>query len=205
MNIQTGAIKRGRKFDQVLDGARDVFLREGFEGASVDDIARAAGVSKATLYSYFPDKSVLFVEVAKTECHRHTDIATADLDMSAPPRDVLTRAGHHIVRFVLSEFGQQVFRTLVAESARFPDLGREFYTSVHQKVQDTMGAYFAQAESRGELRIDDPELAADQFHELCKASLWPRLMFGVKKDYSSDEANRIVDSAVTMFIARYGC
>lgn len=60
-------VKRGRKFDQVLEGARLVFLQDGYEGASVDDIARAAGVSKATLYSYFPDKRLLFMEVAKIE------------------------------------------------------------------------------------------------------------------------------------------
>ena len=45
-------VRRGRKFEQVLEGATQVFLQHGFEGASVDDIAREAGVSKATLYSY---------------------------------------------------------------------------------------------------------------------------------------------------------
>ena len=58
-------VRTGRKFDQVLAGAREVFMADGFEGASVDDIARAAGVSKATLYSYFPDKKLLFMEVAR--------------------------------------------------------------------------------------------------------------------------------------------
>ena len=61
-------VRTGRKFDQVLEGARTIFLAVGFEGASVDDIAREAGVSKATLYSYFPDKRLLFTEVARTEC-----------------------------------------------------------------------------------------------------------------------------------------
>ena len=70
MTVATMAIRKGRKFDQVLDGARQVFLTDGFEGASVDEIARAANVSKATLYSYFPDKRLLFMEVATTECQR---------------------------------------------------------------------------------------------------------------------------------------
>ena len=70
MNIQTETAPTGRKVSQVLDGARTVFLRDGFEGASVDDIARQAGVSKATLYNYFPDKRILFMEVAKAECVR---------------------------------------------------------------------------------------------------------------------------------------
>jgi TetR/AcrR family transcriptional repressor of mexJK operon len=58
-------IRKGRKFDQVIEGAKAVFLREGFEGASVDEIARDAGVSKATLYSYFPDKQHLFPRRAR--------------------------------------------------------------------------------------------------------------------------------------------
>lgn len=62
-------VTRGRKFLQVL-GARTIFLRDGFEGAAVDDIAREAGVSKATLYSYFPDKRVMFMEVFRSELAR---------------------------------------------------------------------------------------------------------------------------------------
>ena len=72
---KTPKIRKGRKFDQVLEGARAIFMRDGFEGASVDDIAREAGVSKATLYSYFPDKRLLFMEVAKAECNRQADEA----------------------------------------------------------------------------------------------------------------------------------
>lgn len=58
---------RGRKFMQVLEGARTVFLRDGFDGASVDEIARQAAVSKAKLYSYFPDKRTMFSEVFRSE------------------------------------------------------------------------------------------------------------------------------------------
>ena len=56
---------KGRKVEQVLAGAHDVFMAEGYEGANVDAIAKAAGVSKATLYSYFPDKKSLFAAVAR--------------------------------------------------------------------------------------------------------------------------------------------
>lgn len=63
-------VRRGRKFDQVLDGARRIFLRDGFERASVDDIARESGVSKATIYAYVGDKERLFLEVMREECLR---------------------------------------------------------------------------------------------------------------------------------------
>ena len=85
-------IRKGRKFDQVLEGARSVFLRDGFEGASVDDIARAAGVSKATLYSYFPDKRLLFLEVARCECNRQTEETEALICTATTVREVLTIA-----------------------------------------------------------------------------------------------------------------
>ena len=70
-------VTRGRKFLQVLEGARTIFLRDGFEGAAVDDIAREAGVSKATLYSYFPDKRVMFMEVFRSELAREAADASA--------------------------------------------------------------------------------------------------------------------------------
>jgi TetR/AcrR family transcriptional repressor of mexJK operon len=66
-------IKKGRKFDQVIEGAA-VFLREGFEGASVDEIARDAGVSKATLYSYFPDKQHLFLAVLRPNARQQSEV-----------------------------------------------------------------------------------------------------------------------------------
>ena len=71
-------------------------MRDGFEGASVDDIAKAAGVSKATLYSYFPDKRLLFSEVAKGECNRQADGAIAEIDINAPVEVNLAAAAGHL-------------------------------------------------------------------------------------------------------------
>ena len=200
----TDQVRRGRKFDQVLAGARDVFLAHGFEGASVDDIARAAGVSKATLYSYFPDKRLLFMEVASNECCRQSDEALDQIDMTAPPREVLEKAGRHFLGFILSDFGQSIFRVCVAESDRFPDLGRQFYESGPAVMRAALVEYLMGSASRGELEIEDYALAADQFGELCKADLWPRLMFNVTKKFSPAEIDRVIAGAVETFMARYG-
>ncbi|MFK7867809.1 MAG: TetR/AcrR family transcriptional regulator [Roseobacter sp.] len=197
-------IRTGRKFDQVLNGARRVFMADGFEGASVDEIARVANVSKATLYNYFPDKRLLFMEVATTECQRQARDALDNIDMSGHPKDVLKATGLHFVRFITSKFGQQIFRICVAESDRFPELGRQFYNSGPAVMRAEMAAYFEQAEARGELQIEDRILAVDQFAEMCKADIWPRLIFGVTKSVSEAEIERVVDGAVETFMARYG-
>jgi len=197
-------IRTGRKFDQVLEGARQVFMADGFEGASVDEIARVAKVSKATLYSYFPDKRHLFMEVATTECQRQARDALDAIDMCGNPQEVLKATGLHFLRFITSQFGQQIFRICVAEADRFPELGRQFYNSGPAVMRAEMAAYFEQAEARGELRIDDRILAVDQFGELCKADIWPRLIFGVTKTVSDAEIERVVEGAVKTFMARYG-
>lgn len=203
MNAPAPQIKRGRKFDQVVDGARAVFMQDGFEGASVDDIARAAGVSKATLYSYFPDKRLLFIEVAKAECRAIADTALAEIDMSCKPAQVLRDAAQRMMGFFLSDFGYAVFRTVVAEAERFPEVGREFWDNGPSYARQVLIDYFAHAIERGELIIDDLDLAADQFAELCKADLHQRLLMGLDRAFSEDEMNRILQGAIEMFLARY--
>jgi AcrR family transcriptional regulator len=203
MTAQT-PVRKGRKFDQVLAGAREVFLRDGFEGASVDDIAREAGVSKATLYSYFPDKRLLFLEVATGQCKRQADEALTTMDLSQPPGTLLRQVGRTFLGFLLSPMGQRIFRICVAEADRFPELGREFYSCGPMTMRRALQGYLAAAQDRGELRIDDMDLAADQFAELCKADLWPKLIFGVQQDFTETEIARIVDGAVGTFMARYG-
>ncbi|RVV97817.1 TetR/AcrR family transcriptional regulator [Mesobaculum littorinae] len=204
MNAETGTIRKGRKFQQVLQGARDVFMRDGYSGACVDEIAKAAGVSKATLYSYFPDKRMIFSEVARYECTQQAQDTLSEIDLQAPPREVLARTGRHLICFILSEFGQRVFRISVAESDRFPELGRRFYESGPGMVEVSMCTYFDLAIQRGELSIPDKRLAAHQFAELCKADIFPRVLFGIQTEFTEAEIDRVVSSAVDMFLSRYG-
>lgn len=200
----TAEVKKGRKFDQVLQGARDIFLADGFEGASVDTIAKAAGVSKATLYSYFPDKRLLFMEVARCECCRQADEAVEVIDTTAPPKLVLTEAATRLLDFFLSDFGMRVYRICVAESDRFPELGREFYESGPALVHSRIADYLNEARARGDFQIDDVCLAAHQFVELCRADLFSRLVFGIQENFSTEDRMRIINGAVATFLARYG-
>ncbi len=204
MNLQSARIKKGRKFDQVLEGAREIFMRNGFEGASVDDIARAAGVSKATLYSYFPDKKLLFMEVARVECARQAEVAIGRMQMAGEVREVLFQAASHLVRFFLSDFGRQTFRIAVAESGRFPEVGQRFYASGPAMAQAALAKFLQAKTDDGALVIDDLDLAAAQFPELCKAGLHTKMIMGVKTSVTDAEIDRVIRGAVETFLARYG-
>ena len=204
MNHQSRIVKTGRKYDQVLEGARTVFMADGFEGASVDDIARVAGVSKATLYSYFSDKRLLFREVVRAECDRQACEAGELVGVTCAPERVLYETAHRIMAIILSEFSVQMFRICVAESERFPELGQEFYESGPLVLKTRLQEYLEGARDRGELRIDDVSLAADQFAELCKAGWMLRAIFMHERDISDEEKDRFAQGAVDTFMARYG-
>jgi len=203
MSDAATVVRTGRKFDQVLEGARKVFMADGFEGASVDDIARAAGVSKATLYNYFPDKRLLFIEMARIACERMADETVDRIDDTNPVREVLTFVAGELISFLTSRFGLQVFRICVAESDRFPELGRAFYESGPVLGRDRLVEYFAKAVADGQLEIDDLNLAAEQFSELCKTRVWIRAVFGVQTEVGAAEIDLIARETVETFLARY--
>ncbi len=204
MNNATNTIKKGRRYEQVLNGARQVFMTDGFGGASVDKIAKVAGVSKATLYSYFPDKRALFTEVARNECQRQADQAVAEININASPDKVLRDAGEHMVGFVLSDISQRFYRICVAEADRFPELARDFYDSGPRVAKNVLATYLELAKQRGELDFDDVDLAACQFCDLCKSDIFNKRLFGVQDSFTDAEIARIIDGAVKMFLARYG-
>lgn len=206
MNAPHPIPKQGRKWQQVLEGARSIFLRDGFEGASVDDIAREAGVSKATLYSYFPDKRLLFLEVAKTECRAQSEAAIAQVECTTDVRIALTTVAGQMVRFFLSDVGIQVYRIVVGESQRFPEVGREFFTSGPAVAKEALRQFLQYKVDTGELEIDDVPLAAEQFAELCKAGLHLPLLLGLRTrdSISEEEIDRVIEGAVEMFMCRYG-
>lgn len=199
------AIRRGRKFDQVLAGARTIFLRDGFERASVDEIAREAGVSKATLYSYFPDKRLLFLEMALIECRRHADESASPVDYAARTPEVLRQLARRVLAVTSSDIGLRVYRICVSEGERFPELARAFYRSGPLAMRASLVDYLRLAASHGELRIDDYEFAADQFVQLCRAGLHERLLFNGESKIPPAVQSRVIEGAIRLFLAVYGC
>ncbi|MBP7003216.1 TetR/AcrR family transcriptional regulator [Amaricoccus sp.] len=163
-----------RKLAQVLAGAREVILAHGFQAASVDDIARAAGVSKATLYRYFPDKAALFAAVMSGDCawRREIPVETEERALTA----ILADFARWTTEQAFSAEGQNAFRAALAESERFPALGEEFYRKV-DGARRWLAPVIEAAAARGEIEVDDPDLAARRFLSLCRGDLFLRRLF----------------------------
>lgn len=203
MNRQIPFSRKGRKVEQVLSGARQIFMRDGFEAANVDDIAKAAGVSKATLYSYFSDKRQLFREVVQAECDRMSVEILSKLDNTEPVRCSLKTAALGLATFLVSSFSQRVFRICLAERDRFPELGQAYYECGPSNGHDQMVAHLREAVRKQELAIEDIDMAAYQFAELCKARIFTRVAFGVQTEFSEGEIEQVAEQAVETFMARF--
>ncbi|WP_017999323.1 TetR/AcrR family transcriptional regulator [Paracoccus sp. N5] len=204
MGIKSLPVTRGRKFLQVLEGARTIFLRDGFEGASVDEIARQAGVSKATLYSYFPDKRVMFIEVFRNELARETADASALVEVDLPVEQVLPFIVQIISAHLISEFGLRIYRVSVGEAERFPSLAREYYESGLLLLRRQLVGYLERCVQRHELCIADLDLAADQLIELAGVGIHNRALFLGPQAIDKDQLRKVNRGAVRMFLACYG-
>jgi AcrR family transcriptional regulator len=191
------------KMRQILEGARRVFLADGFDGASMNDIARVAGVSKGTLYVYFQSKQALF-EALINEEHRRTAERLSLFDEAEPDVAlVLKRFGNALMNFMLLPEHIALVRTVSAAAAKFPAIGRAFFEAGPQYGADRLAAYFAHQVEAGALVIDDVNLAAYQFLESIQGFHLKRMLFCICEPPPQQAVERAVARAVEMFMAVY--
>src|SRR5947209_3383030 len=155
---------------QILEGARRVFLDLGFDGASMGEIARVAGVSKGTLYVYFADKTALFEAMVEEETVIQ-GAAAFQFDANSDIRANLASFGEAYIALVCRPGGGSAIRTVMAIAERMPDVGRRYYLRVLDKTINRLSDYLKAHAASGTLTIDDCDLAASQLLGLWQASL----------------------------------
>jgi AcrR family transcriptional regulator len=188
---------------QILDGARKVFMDLGFDGASMGEIARSAGVSKGTLYVYFADKSRLFEAIVEETALEQGEIAF-DFDATGDAATTLREFGAAYIGMILRPGGGSAIRTVMAIAERMPEVGRRYYERVLQKTINRLAGHLEIHAKAGELAIDDRELAASQFLLMCQASLFLPFIFQAAPPPPPGRVAVVIDSAVRMFLAAYG-
>jgi len=189
---------------QIIEGARAVFLSQGFDRASMDEIARAAGVSKGTLYVYFNGKQRLFEELI-IEDRRAQAEQIIDVDLGDPDiRSVLTRFGVSLCEMMQRPQTIALIRIVIAASGQFPDIGRTLYVSGPGHGIDRISAYFDAQIARGRLSMPDSKLAAAQFLDLCLCRILKPLLFNISGPATRETIETSVASAVDMILMTYG-
>ena len=189
---------------QIIEGARQIFMRDGFDGASMNDITRAAGVSKGTVYAYFPSKEALFEalirEDRRIQAERICRFSADDENVEK----VLREIARNIVAAVTQPGHIAHLRTVIAAAAKFPSIGHAFYEAGPMYGAGRLAAYLDRQVSAGRLRIDDTQRAAFQYIDMCLARPLKQMLFCVIEMPDPAEMEKAIDSAIAMFMAAYG-
>src|ERR1700722_1567717 len=138
---------------QILAGAASVFAADGYEGASMARIATVAGVSKGTLYNHFDSKAALFAAYVGEKCDHYLAHVFDSANHDGDPAEVLRGIGKRMVQMMLSDVGLAIYRVVIAEAAKFPDLARGFFEAGPARAVGFMAGWLAEQTRRGRVCV----------------------------------------------------
>ncbi len=188
------------KRQQILDGARRCFLAHGFDGASMNDIVKAASVSKGTVYAYFPSKEKLFEALVYHDRRQQAEQAVHDLDDLRPMAVVLTELGLRMVERMTSDESIAQVRMVAAASAKFPEIGRAFFQAGPIFAIARIKTYFETKIAQGQMRPVDAEMAAVQFIDVISGCLHKPRLFNAQDLFTKRTPEQVVAAGVDLLL-----
>lgn len=184
----------------ILASAGEVFLKHGFAGASMSEIATAVGGSKGTLYSYFSSKEEIFEEFMAAEIRQRAQLVFDLPHHTDDIAGVLADLGRRYLRLITEPLVGRLLRIAVHEADRFPEIGRVFNESGPRAAKRMLAEYLDSAMKAGKLAVDDTFMAAEQFMMLCQARVMQDFLFGISTSPSEAQIAEAVDSGVALFM-----
>ena len=204
--IAVEASRSVRKRQGIIAAATEAFLRSGYLGTSMDEIAALAGVSKQTVYKQFADKERLFTEIVLGTIDQVGEPFWAGIDVLENTENLetdLRKVAGQLITIVSDPHLLQLRRLVIGEAGRFPELGRSYYERGPARSIERLASQFQVLVERGHLELDDPQLAAQHFNWLVLSIPLNQAMFSVDLDFSPAELDRYADEAVRIFLAAY--
>ena len=192
-----------RKRSSILKAAREVFLAQGFQSASMETVAAEAGVSKVTIYAKFGSKHDLFSAIVDEICEQILAIEIVIPETMESTRQGLSDLAVNYARVLFDPDVLALVRLAIGENQARPDLGQVYNATGPQRARKGLVELFASLNARGELRIDDLELAADQFLALIQPQRF-YVLLDPSAAPSSDEVEHVARAGVDVFLSHYG-
>ena len=191
----------------IIAVAREVFLTRGYAATSMSEIAAKLGGSKGTLYNYFRSKEELFVAFMNENCEDLLDLMdhlpeTAEADRSV--RDDLIELGVSFLSSLTRDSFVSIHRLVVAETGRFPELGRLFYENGPARGVQRFTEYFERVIAAGRLPPNDPKEVGQRLKDLVLSDVYTRRLWGVLGPLPPDELRAHVTRSVDIFLMAFG-
>ncbi len=184
----------------ILNGATRMFLAHGYRNVSMEKIAQAAPVSKATLYNHFDSKNALLAAVISELCESLLQTMTQATIESDDVENNLTQIATSAVDLIYAEDALAIYRLVVAESPDFPELGQLFYASGPQAALTQLEDYFRRLNAGGSFNIADPVFAADAFFSMLKGDLHVRCLLTKTLRPSADDKKHLVSRVIAFYM-----
>jgi len=194
---------RPAKGCQIVDAARRLFLEQGYEVTSMDAIAAEAGVSKRTVYSHFRSKEELFVEIMSAMC-THFGVGPHEaIDPEAPPERFLCAAAKFVLNKIMDPRMQSVMRTIVGNTAAFPEMGQRFWSIGPGNMAAQVTDYLAAQHAAGVLSVPDPRLAAGMFQGMVAGPTFLPMLFTGSSPWTAADIDYLARTATRLFLAAH--
>lgn len=191
---------REQRLEQLLEDATRVFLEFGYGSTNMDILAREAHVAKRTIYQYFGGKDELFGAVVR---HLSDTILVPFYNLSEDKRPIeqaLTCFAHQLLAQVLSPKAIGLYRIVISEASRFPELALQFYDNGPAREITALTDYLGRQKELGTIKLEDPAIAAEQFFNMVLSELHRRALLGIDKEPKPGQIERHVDTAVRLFL-----
>lgn len=188
----------------ILEAAKRMFTSQGFEGASMDQIAAEAGVSKLTVYSHFGDKEALFAAAVRAYCEQQLPDSLFLAEPGLPVRDRLLAIARAFYAMISSPEAVAGHRMLCAPQLAESNLPQMFWEAGPKRVQTEFAALLERRIATGELEVDDVPRAASQFFTLLKGEPHAQLVFGCGGSLCPPGIDEHLEASVDMFLRAYG-
>lgn len=188
----------------IMEAALGVFLEQGFNAATIEQIAARAGVSKVTVYSRFADKETLFEAVVKEQAEQIASVVPPDqAACDGTLEGQLNAFGRSLLTFLFASHHVALDRMLPLEIAHQPEMAHRFYASGPGLSRIQLAALLEQGRASGEIRFADAAVAAEDLMALWKGLVDVELKFGVRDGLDPDEVDRRVSHGTAVFLRAY--
>jgi AcrR family transcriptional regulator len=196
--LRRGAMPDGERRQRLCEAAAGIFLRDGYAQASMDDVARAASMSKRTLYQIFPSKAALFeATIAATLAPVALD---TDLEREPDLRRALTGLLIAAASHILAERQIGIYRLVIGERHGSPVLAEATHRVLTSRGSSALERRLRAEAMAGRLRLPRPEVAARMLYGMVLGSAQIRLLLGVRRTPSAEEIAALAAEAVNLFL-----
>lgn len=197
--VVRGRPKSLEKKQRIFEVAVELFLKNGFDNTSMDQIAEQAGVSKQTVYSHFRNKEDLFSACVCEKCVAY-ELTPEFLDRDQPCDQVLHKLGHRFNQLLMSPEAIGVKRILCATAEQQPRLSEVFFDAGPRNMIALLSDYLKEQNRKGKLKVDNPRVAACQFLYMIQGEANMRLLLNVPGKIDRKMVDEYVDSCVGVFL-----